>query len=354
MVRQIFYRIVLIALVVCGLLVFCGVSFAKGPSNAALNHAIQVQEKYTKALMAKAGVVGTAVGSGEAVQPVVFVLLEYGGVPGIPDSLDGVPVRPLVTGKIYALVKPENPGQGHKGGKSPKPTDWWPRPVPIGVSTGNANECSAGTIGCRVTDGTNFYALSNNHVYARENNANDGEEVLQPGLFDTHCFYYSDNVIGTLSAFVPIEFSQDADNVVDAAIAITTTDDLDNATPSDGYSVPNSTTAAAELGQNVQKYGRTTGLTKGIVYAINATVPITYDSGTAQFERQIVVYSSKGPFIRAGDSGSLVVTDDENKNPVGLVFAGDVSGHIAFANPIDDVLGELSDAIGSTIAIDGD
>ena len=46
----------------------------------------------------------------------------------------------------------------------------------------------------------------------------------------------------------------------------------------------------------------------------------------------------------AGDSGSLLVTDPD-KNPVGLLFAGDSSGKFAIANQIDDVL----DALGVTV-----
>jgi PKD repeat protein len=49
---------------------------------------------------------------------------------------------------------------------------------------------------------------------------------------------------------------------------------------------------------------------------------------------QIVIIP--GTFSSGGDSGSLIVTDDENKNPVGLLFAGsDVN---TIANPIDQVL----------------
>jgi hypothetical protein len=86
----------------------------------------------------------------------------------------------------------------------------------------------------------------------------------------------------------------------------------------------------------VQKYGRTSGLTKGQVTGINATILVGYSSGTARFVDQIVVGSNK-PFIKAGDSGSLLVTDP-SRNPVGLLYAGSSSGTTAIANPINDVL----------------
>ncbi len=334
MVRQLVFKVVLVAVAVCAFLALSGVLLAQGRSEDALTRTIAVQERHTDELMAKPGVVGTAVASGQGAQPVVLVLVEGGGIPSIPENLEGVPVRLLVTGKIYALPKPGGGG----GANTLSPTDIWPRPVPIGVSTGNAGECSAGTISCRVKDALgNVYALSNNHVYALENNAPIGSTVLQPGLYDTSCVYDASDSIGALSSFVPIVFSTSANNTIDAAIASTTTGFVGNATPLDGYGTPKSAFVTAYLNQKVQKYGRTTSLTKGQVSAINATINIGYSSGTARFAGQIVVYSSRGPFIKPGDSGSLLVTDPD-KNPVGLLFAGDSSGKYGIANQIGPVL----------------
>jgi hypothetical protein len=209
--------------------------------------------------------------------------------------------------------------------------------VPIGVSTGNAGECSAGTIGARVKSGSNVYALSNNHVYALENKAKIGSQVLQPGRYDAGCAADQANVIGTLASFVPITFSTSASNTVDAAIAVSDVTKLGNATPSNGYGTPTSATATAAVGLAVQKYGRTSSLTKGTITGIDATILIEYGAGKARFVHQIVVQSPK-PFIKPGDSGSLLVNN--TLNPVGLLFAGNSSGTYAVANRIQDVLGE--------------
>ncbi len=241
-----------------------------------------------------------------------------------------------------------SPSQNRKTrGKPPKPEepdltprDRWDRPVPIGVSTGHP-DVTAGTIGARVTDGSNVYALSNNHVYANENNANIGDSVLQPGTYDGGMV--PDDSIGTLYAFVPISFTDV--NVVDAAIALSSIASLDNTTPPDGYGTPKSTTADASIGMKVLKYGRTTGQTKGRVYAINVTVDVGYDSGVARFENQIVI--TPGTFSAGGDSGSLIVVDSkrtsDHHKPIGLLFAG--SSRYTVANPIGPVL----DAFGVTI-----
>ena len=308
-----------------------------------LGPAIAAQERHTDRLLAIQGIVGTAVGLRADGQPVVQIFTEAAGVAGLPATLDGVPVVVKVTGPFVALC--------HKGGKDPKgcpppeeppppepePTDRWPRPVPIGISTGNEGECSSGTIGARVTHGGNVYALSNNHVYALENNAPKHSDILQPGRADTNCNIDSNDVIATLSDFEPIVFSTEANNTIDAAIAVSSTADLGNATPADGYGLPKTAIVSESLGQAVQKYGRTTSLTKGTITGINATVNVRYSSGTARFVDQIIIEGARGPYFKAGDSGSLLVTDP-GRNPVGLLFAGNRSGKLAVANRIDLVL----------------
>ncbi|UCE04689.1 MAG: PKD domain-containing protein, partial [bacterium] len=54
----------------------------------------------------------------------------------------------------------------------------------------------------------------------------------------------------------------------------------------------------------------------------------------ARFVDQISI--TDGTFSDGGDSGSLIVTDDSNKKPVGLLYAG--SSDRTLANPIDPVL----------------
>lgn len=180
------------------------------------------------------------------------------------------------------------------------------RPVPIGVSAGHP-AITAGTYGARVRDlAGNIYALSNNHVFADENQAGIGDGVIQPGTFDGGVD--PADRIGTLSAFTPIVFTTSASNEIDAAIALSSTDDLGTATPSNGYGTPKSEVVSASLNQKVQKYGRTTSLTtNGTVTGINATLNIGYDAGTARFVDQIIVESRKPRYLQGGDSGSLLV-----------------------------------------------
>jgi len=340
--RRLFQMLVAAVVTIC-LLVFTGTLSAQGNSEEAFERVKEVQERHTDELMAKPGVVGTAVGLNDKGQAAVLVLLEVPGIGGIPQVLEGVPVHPVVTGKMYAL------NARAKGKPAPRidPTARFERPVPIGVSTGNANENSAGTIACRVKDSAgNVYALSNNHVYALENSAHPGDEVLQPGRYDGGV-PVADH-LGNLSTWVEIFFLPTASNTVDAAIAASTTSLLGNTTPANGYGIPQSEIVAAAVGMAVQKYGRTTSLTKGTITGINSVISVGYSSGTARFVGQIIV-QSRSPFIKAGDSGSLLVTNP-GTNPVGLLFAGNNSGNYAVANPIDLVLSAFPDL---GLAIDG-
>ena len=309
-----------------------------------LTQALAAQARYTDKLLRIRGVVGTAVGLGSTGQAQVQVYTTAPDVPGVPASLDRVPVSVVATGEIRAIpVVPDAPAWPLAGARI-DPTGSFSRPVPIGVSTGNQGECSVGTIGARVKSGNATYALSNNHVYALENKAPLGSNVLQPGRADLNCASGSNAVLGPLSKFVTIQFSTSASNRVDAALAAASTANLARSTPSDGYGTPSATIAAAAMHQVVQKYGRTTGLTTGSVVGINATIRVGYANGTAQFVGQITI-KSNGQFSRAGDSGALIV--DANKRPVGLLFAGSLNGY-TYANQIGDVLRALK------VSIDGD
>lgn len=255
----------------------------------------------------------------------------------MPSERDGVPFQGVVTGEFHAW-------QGALSGPQGDPTVRFPRPVPIGVSTGHPL-ITAGTIGARVSDGAgNVFALSNNHVYARSNAATLGDAVIQPGSFDGGSSPADD--IGNLSAFQPIVFCVSfptfcAQNVIDAAIAATTTGNLSNRTPhgpNGGYGRPRSTTVTATLGMAVMKFGRTTRLTKGTVTAVNAAIFVNYGApGIALFVNQIVI--GQAGFSEGGDSGSLVVVSKGGKtrrSPVGLLYAGNASTTIL--NPIGPVL----------------
>ena len=220
-------------------------------------------------------------------------------------------------------------------------------PIQLGTSGGNINDsskgfCYGGTLGALVEDGSgNQYILSNNHVLARTNAAATGEGIVQPGLIDQSpaCFKDNTDIVANLSEFIPILFKTKGTmppNAVDAAIARVRADYVDPTGFILDIGTLSSDTVEPILGMAVKKSGRTTGLTRGTISAIDVTVDISYGSGkSARFTNQTMV--TPGGFIAAGDSGSLMVEDvDVNPHAVGLLFAG--SSTTAIANPIDDVL----------------
>lgn len=106
-----------------------------------------------------------------------------------------------------------------------------------------------------------------------------------------------------------------------------------------GYRYPQYDTSRTNPWSPVQKSGRTTGRTTGTIQTVNATVSVDYGAGcgTAKFVGQFIV--TPGGFSAPGDSGSLILTNNTAKKPVGLLFAG--SSTITVANRIADVLGAL-------------
>jgi len=367
---------------------------AKRLDKAAMQGEINVQEKHKENLFSDKAVSATGVGvrksDGKAVVKVYTNSLDATNIPG---SIDGVPVQVEYVGQIHALkasVATRNNGnryRKHKANKRNNPDSTsrpmpeyvdqagaidrrvrFPRPVPIGVSAGHTG-VTAGTLGCRVSQGCHAYALSNNHVFANENDAQIGDAILQPGKFDGG--QAPVDTIGTLFDFVPLNFTQECTiftcNRIDAALADVTSFAVGKATTAEGYGTPRSETIEPYLGMKVMKYGRTTGLRYGYIDALNAIIDVNYGTTSntkyARFIYQIIIKTAEdasySDFSLGGDSGSLIVAADANypapdcindpspcswdyppledeRKPVALLFAG--GGGITVGNKIDDVL----------------
>ena len=302
-------------------------------------------------------VVASGISVDENGDAIIKVYTRNANFRGIPMQLDNVNVHVREVGAIRAFDDDFSARRGKPNRNSgTSPRGRFPRPVPIGVSIGSTGPsyCYAGTLGCRLkavdlsSGQVSHFILSNNHVIAGENQATVGQDgILQPGTLDNGCVLDTNDVIGTLDQFVPIKFGG-AVNHVDAAIAATTVSMTGYATPSSAYGAPTSNPVAnPAINSLVQKYGRTTEYTQGYIDAVNVTVNVGYDAGTALFEDQIVIIGRRqrgkkwvdATFSDSGDSGSLIVSDPD-RNPVGLLFAGNSS--VTIANPINAVLDAFS------------
>ncbi|HYK64586.1 MAG TPA: hypothetical protein VEY94_06560 [Patescibacteria group bacterium] len=182
-------------------------------------------------------------------------------------------------------------------------------------------------------------------MLADQNTAKPGQLILQPGLADLGCFQSPNDAVATFSHAVKLKFGG-GKNTVDAAIAEVEPGQVDPSIMFIGAIA--STVVTPEPGIPVQKMGRTTCLTGGVIQGFFGHLKVNYaDSGKpklATFENQIVVVNNipGKPFSGPGDSGSLIVTQDPCPQAVALLFAGSADGSLTFANPITEVLDQLS------------
>jgi hypothetical protein len=316
-------------------------SILLGKSNPAIQMVMATQDRYTPHLMKDPLVVGTATGVNDDGEPAIFVYLESDrGGNDVPESIEGVPVVKIVSGKI---VKLRGSTAGHK--------DRYARPIPLGVSGGNSKDfaypyCCSGTLGALVAGGGTQYILSNSHVFAGDQAASEndpdvaevGQEIDQPGLIDVNCQDIVDDYIGYLTTW-----SESGINV-DCALAEVIPGTVDPSGTILEIGVISSEILEAYVGLAVKKSGRTTGLTRGTVQSINGNFNVggTDECGgeatSEYFTGQIVIFGRK--ISNAGDSGALVVEDvDTYPRAVGLLFAG--GGSTAICNSIGDVLDYL-------------
>lgn len=269
-----------------------------------------------------------------------FPLSEISRTKRIPTKISGVLTDVIQTGTIRALRTERH------------------RPAPGGVSIGHV-DITAGTLGCFVKRAGNIYILSNNHVLACSNEADIGDPIVQPGVHDSG--EYPCDHIADLFEFVPINFGglpsechigglftgiinrglsffgrntrlkpirQTEGNLVDAAIARPLQDDLVANTILGIGRVEG--IKRATLGMQIQKSGRTTGITVGKITQVDVSVNVQYGAGKiAQFDDQIMA----GPMSAGGDSGSVVLSNDNCL--CGLLFAG--SEEVTIMNRIEHV-----------------
>jgi hypothetical protein len=117
-----------------------------------------------------------------------------------------------------------------------------------------------------------------------------------------------------------------------------------------------STVATPAVGLAVIKSGRTTGTTTGSIASINTSVNVQYQVGCNEGKKYLISYTnqvliSSTTFSAGGDSGSLIVSNDTNFNPVALLFAG--SSSTTIANPIGEVLTKVGTALGRSVSFVG-
>lgn len=322
---------------------------------------LEILRQHSAALLARANVVGVGIGhkmrQGRRLPRRCLTVLVNQKKPVsalsmadlIPANIGGLVTDVLESGYLRALEQTERM-----------------RPARPGLSIGHY-QVTAGTFGAVVYDAKSNapLILSNNHVLAnscngRNRRANLGDPILQPGSYDGGTL--ASDLIGNLERYIPLSFTalqtdlavaaavrarwrtlaeaptEAMTNLVDAAVAKPVRPDLID--PDILGIGPVTGTAPGELDLQVQKSGRTTGYTTGIILIRNVVMRVDYgDAGVCIFTNQLVSDIKSGP----GDSGSLVL--DLQGRAIGLLFAG--GDGITVLNPIADVLQQLGIVLSS-------
>ncbi|HEX5486486.1 MAG TPA: hypothetical protein VFX23_10870 [Limnobacter sp.] len=222
-----------------------------------------------------------------------------------------------------------------------------------GSSINPAKHVGAGTMGALVknTEGE-IFGLSNNHVSGMCNFSLEGEKILAPGHLDITNSGIDPFTIGYHRRALPFTPGDPynieiADNT-DAAIFKISNESLVSSMQGMYYDTP-TTLSHPTHNALVEKVGRTTGHTEGVIrakivtpFGVNYNIPGVGTTVTYFTDVYMIVSSSGGLFSEPGDSGSLIVSSDSqgNRTAIGLQFAGCNRGN-SYMLPITPILREL-------------
>jgi len=243
----------------------------------------------------------------------------------IPKEIDGISTDVIETGAFTAPPPPA-------GLVKPRKKKY--RPVKGGSSISHIESNIPGTAGGIVKLNKKKFILSTNHVAALMNEAELNDPIIQPAKADGG---KSDDIIGYLEDFTFINFSKGVINELDAALISPVNDKMVSESIIDIGKVKGF--EEADLGIQVKKSGRTTGLTSGHIIQLGVLIVIIYPGDkSAIFKDQILVIGTEArKFIAYGDSGSFVI-NPATKRVIGLAFAGSLYRNYALITPMRKII----------------
>ena len=266
----------------------------------------------------------------------------------VSTNVDGVPIVAKSMGKLRAGPAPamSSPGLSNFYEKNGR--------IACGSSCAPSGQSYSGTFGGLLRSGPKMMALSNNHVFAACNHTPVGMPILAPSTMDARPGRRAPSEICRHDRIVELR-SGDPALVelmrLDAAVAEVIDPSLVSSwqgSETDGFDTP-ATSAQPMSGMRVKKVGRTTGLTTGTIEALVPT-PWILPYKTGKFSAQVwftdtwtILGDHSEPFALPGDSGSLVISEDES-SVIGLLFAVNNGGQYGIIMPIEQVLAAFGDA----------
>jgi hypothetical protein len=286
--------------------------------------------------------------SGEKTKPYVAIYVAKGlvkDIKALPATLDGVDVLPRRIGLIS--VHPEDVDgvetEPHVFTKTGR--------LACGslCATATGFPGTFGAIVSREGEGS-LFMLSCNHVLAACNQIDLGMPILVPAVDDARPGRELPTSIALLHEAVALQTgSIGIAGAVEEDVALGRILDAERVsswqgTAKGGYDTPQEI-ADPKPGMLVKKFGRTTGLTHGVVDALVADpYPIHCQAkkfkGDVWFKNIAYVDGGDDPFALPGDSGSLVVTED-GKHAVGLLFSSNGNGQFGQMIPMRHVAKKL-------------
>jgi hypothetical protein len=146
------------------------------------------------------------------------------------------------------------------------------------------------------------------------------------------------NAVGTLAAWDFLDDSPGAVNQTDSALVYLNP----GFRPPPRLQTANRAVGPPQSGQRVFKHGPASNLTRGRIVCTGFEALVPYDFGTYRFVSQLAIEGDDGkPFAAAGDSGSVVYSDDsESPRPLAMIWGG--RREVAFAAPLTRILARLS------------
>lgn len=266
----------------------------------------RIKEQYDDTLFSVGPVHSTSVAFVDGEIGIRVYIEDDSVIDQIPSTIEGVPVEIIVRDRetpdagTHSVSEPQADGQTNRF-----------RPIQPGVS-GNHADGTACTLNFVYTDGDSYYIGGNNHCFARSNQANIGDDVLQPSPNDGGG---GGDVIGQLTNYVILQDTVAAD----FAWAEIDTDWVADCFEFNPLFEPQD----PSLGDPVVASTRTSGTLEGGYQVTETGVRVRVDYGDPL--GTITVYDCFRSDLptNGGDSGSPVLRPQNGGYvPMGIHFAG--------------------------------
>jgi hypothetical protein len=331
-----------------------GAPHDQSPERGALRAEVErlkaIQRRHEDRIMAVQGVHGMGIGRADAQARAIFVILvdQSWPPPQLPQSIEGVAVRLEQRAPVRLL--------DGSPGCAPCHRDQFPPPVMMGNSGGlqaNNGACTMAFKACDLSSGRMVF-VTNSHCNVITPAPSCGlatpglftDDWVHPGLFEQMGDpYYIGDVAGHAAPTCP------GNNNLTDATKVTSPNTLTSMGIRDVPFFPSITAGDPLPGDTVQKSGRTTGFTQGLVIAVNVTIDVPASGGFCcgpLTMKQQVEWLPVEP-TAPGDSGSGLLSTEAPPRVVGLNWGSD--GTFTYANHIDNVLSALNISLNPTACL---